>query len=139
MSISLLLHETKNKMQGQMLIIMIPYECLWCNRLISHCLWSQTDHNYLTLKICLIKTCLKYIIDFDNTCLGVNNTSNVSQCNNCTFNQVYELYGVSRQKFHILQLYSREKYWQIWKLIRQCFTYPLFLQGKVFTNIFPTL
>ena len=91
---------------------MIPYKCLWCNRLISHCLWSQTDHNYLTLKTCLIKTCFKYIIDFDNTYLGVNNNS---QCNNCTFNQVYELYRVSRQKFHIVQLYSREKHWQIWK------------------------
>ena len=42
--ISLLLHETEGEAWGRVLITMISYECLWYNWLISHYLWSQTDH-----------------------------------------------------------------------------------------------
>ena len=30
--------------QGRVLIIMILCDCLWHNWLMSHCLWSRTDH-----------------------------------------------------------------------------------------------
>ena len=42
--ISLLLHKMEDEAQGQVFVTMISYKCLWYNWLISHCLWSETDH-----------------------------------------------------------------------------------------------
>ena len=98
---SLLLRETKGEAQGQVLITMIPYRCLWYNCFMSHCLWSQTDHKrFLSILLHLITiniqklfidlldgfSRLSLIIRTFNVSQCNNCTLNVSQCNNCTFN-----------------------------------------------------